>query len=165
MGNATDLGLGAGPAPAEAWTSNANLSTLIERLNTLLMAGQLSASSKTIIQRFLNDRVVSAIATGNPCTVTSPNHGWNNGDTVTISGVTGGSFSSTINASRVITVINANTFTVPVNCTSISGLNLTGALATVVPYTNSAPSDTNKRDRLRAIIHLILTSPDFTIQR
>ena len=165
MGNATDLGLGAGPAPAEAWTSNANLSTLIERLNTLLMAGQLSASSKTIIQKFLYDRVVSAISTGNPCTVTAPNHGWNTGDTVTISGVTGGTFSPTINASRVITVLNANQFTVPVNCTSISGLNLTAALATVVPYTNSAPTDTNKRDRLRSIIHLILTSPDFTIQR
>jgi hypothetical protein len=36
---------------------------------------------------------------------------------------------------------------------------------TNVPYTDSAPSDTNKRDRIRSIIHLILTSADFTIQR
>jgi len=34
-----------------------------------------------------------------------------------------------------------------------------------VAYTDSGPSDTNKRDRIRAIVHLILTSADYTIQR
>ena len=32
-----------------------------------------------------------------------------------------------------------------------------------IAYTDAAPSNTQKRDRLVAIIHLILTSPDFTI--
>ena len=34
-----------------------------------------------------------------------------------------------------------------------------------ISYSNTTPSDTNKRDRLRAIIHLLVTSPDFTIQK
>ena len=59
----------------------------------------------------------------------------------------------------------ATTFTVPVNCTSISGLLLTNSNAGIISYTNAAPSATNIRDRLRNILHLILTSPDYTIQR
>jgi hypothetical protein len=34
-----------------------------------------------------------------------------------------------------------------------------------IAYNNTTPTDTNKRDRLRAIVHLIVTSPDFTIQK
>ena len=34
-----------------------------------------------------------------------------------------------------------------------------------ISYSNTTPSDTNKRDRIRAIIHLLVTSPDFTIQK
>jgi hypothetical protein len=30
---------------------------------------------------------------------------------------------------------------------------------------SATPTDTQKRDRIRAIVHLIVTSPDFTIQR
>ena len=36
---------------------------------------------------------------------------------------------------------------------------------TNIPYNNTTPTDTNKRDRLRAILHFLLTSPDFIIQR
>jgi hypothetical protein len=45
------------------------------------------------------------------------------------------------------------------------------AHVSVVPYnaalttSASAPNETHRRDRLRAILHLIITSPEFTIQR
>lgn len=167
MGNATDAGLGAGPQPGQVWTSNANLSTLIDRLNTLLLAGQLPAAAKTVIQNFVGGQI-SAIGAGNPCTITMPApHGLKTGDSVTITGVTGGTFSSSINATFTITVPNGSTttFTVPVNCTSITGLSLSNSNAGIIPYTNATPTPTNIRDRLRAILHLILTSPDYTIQR
>lgn len=167
MGNATDSGLGAGPQPAQVWTSNANLGTLIDRLNTLLLAGQLPAGAKTIIQNFVGGPI-SAINTGNPTLITLPAaHGLKTGDAITITGVTGGTFSSSINATFTITVPNGslNTFTIPVNCTSVAGLNLANSTAGIIPYTNATPSATNIRDRLRAIVHLILTSPDYTIQR
>ncbi len=93
MGNAVDIGgLGAGPQPTQAWTSNANLGALIDRMNVLLVSGQLTAAGKATIQAFVSN--------------------------------------------------TAN-----------------------VAYTDAAPSDTNKRDRCRAILHLILTSADYTIQR
>jgi Protein of unknown function (DUF1800) len=92
MGNAVDLGLGAGPQTGQAWTSNANVSTLIDRMNTLLVAGQLSASARATIAAFVTN-------------------------------------------------------------------------TTNIPYNNTTPTATNKRDRTRSIIHLILSSPDFTIQR
>ena len=82
-----------------------------------------------------------------------------------ISGVSNGVFSPSINSTFTITRTGASTFTVPVNCTSISNLNLSNSTVGIIPYTNASPSDTNKRDRLRTILHLILTSPDFAIQR
>jgi hypothetical protein len=166
-GNATDLGLGAGANPALPWTDNANLDSLIDKLNILLVSGQLPAAVKPIIQNLLtHERTVSAITLGNPCTITtSAAHGLTTGDGITLSGVTGGTFSPTINATYTVTVTGANTFTVPVNYSSASGVNITAARASYVPYNNTTPTDTNKRDRIRAIVHLILNSPDFVIQR
>jgi uncharacterized protein (DUF1800 family) len=166
MGNATDSGLGAGPQPAQVWTSNANLGTLIDRLNTLLVAGQLPAAAKSVIQNFVGGQIAS-ISVGNPATVTMPAaHGLKTGDAITITGVTGGTFTGgSINATFTITANSPTTFTIPLNCTSVSGLNLSNSNAGIVPYTNATPSATNIRDRLRAITHLILTSPDYTIQR
>ena len=166
MANATDLGLGAGSATAEAWTSNTNLPVLIDRLNTLLMAGQLSSSAKTIIQNFLTyERSIASIARGNPCTVTTTAaHGLVSNESITIAGVSGGTFSPTINGTYTVTVTGASTFTVPVNF-SAGTATATNARVSYVPYTNAAPTDTQKRDRLRSIIHFILSSPDYTIQR
>jgi hypothetical protein len=98
MGNATDLGLGAGSTPTVPWTNDQNVGALIDRMNTLLMAGQLPASGKAIIQNF----------------------------------------------------ITANT-----------GTNL----YTNIAYNNTTPTDTQKRDRIRAVIHFIISSADFNIQR
>jgi uncharacterized protein (DUF1800 family) len=167
---------GAGPQTSQAWTSNANLPTLIDHLNTLLCAGQMSATARSYIENFLlYERTISAIPVSNPCAITtSAAHGLATGNTVTLTGITGGTFrnlantaNATVNATWPIIVTGANTFTLngDIRCTSTSGLNLTTARVSYVPYTNSTPSDTNKRDRIRAIMHLILTSPDFTIQR
>jgi hypothetical protein len=92
MGNAVDLGLGAGDNAAQAWTSNANIDRLFDRLNTLLVGGQMSTSARTTVLSFVQN--------------------------------------------------TAN-----------------------IPYNNTSPSVANKRDRLRAVLHLILTSADYTTQR
>jgi uncharacterized protein (DUF1800 family) len=163
MGNAVDLGLGAGPQPAQLWTSNANLGALIDKLQTLLIAGQLSTEAKATIQNFLY-KTISSVGTGNPALVTSPAHGLLTGDSIIISGVGGGTPS--INATYTVTKVNNDTFTIPVNVTvAPTPAQLAAAHYSFVSYNNATPTDTQKRDRLRAIVHFILTSPDFTIQR
>jgi hypothetical protein len=164
--------LGAGPQTGQAWTSNANLSTLVDRLNTLLLGNALPAAVKAEILSLVGHRSIASISTGNPCTVTTTApHGYGTTGTtesVAISGVTGGIFTPSINSNNnthTVTITGANTFTVPVNCTSIAGINLSNAVFSVVFYNNGGPDDTDKRDRLRLILHLLLTSPDFTIQR
>jgi len=180
-GNAVDTAgspgavLGAGPTASEAWTSNANLPTLISRLNTLLAAGRLSAASQTAINDFLSyERTISSIAVSNPLVITtSASHGLTVGESVTISGVSGGTFrniantaNATINSTWEIQSVTSTTITLKdIRCTSTSGLSVANGRVSYVPYTNSNPSDTNKRDRLRAILHFIISSPDFIIQR
>jgi uncharacterized protein (DUF1800 family) len=180
MGLATTDGLGAGPQPTQAWTSNANLPTLISHMNTLLAAGQLSSTATTTILNFIG-RQVTSITTGSPCTFNMGTaHGLQVGDSVTVTGITGGTWSgasTTGNGTFFVTAVpttssfrlaTATTGGTNLNCTSTTtngGLNLTNSTAGIIAYTNSAPTTTNTRDRVRAIIHLILTSPDFTIQR
>jgi hypothetical protein len=161
--------LGAGSQTGQTWTSNANLSTLISRLNTLLVAGQLPTAATDKIRNFVG-RQISSITPGNPCIIsygtgTANEHGLQNGDSITISGVTGGTFSPTINGTFTVTRLDANRFTIPVTFSSGSVPNLANSVCGIIPYTNSAPTDTEKRDRLRSIIHLILSSPDYIIQR
>ena len=66
-----------------------------------------------------------------------------------------------------ITVVDEDTFTVNnVQCLTSPGSVTTDHVSPVVYNQGTTnPSTTNKRDRLRAIIHMILASPDFTIQR
>ena len=69
---------------------------------------------------------------------------------------------------RVLTVILIGTLS-----TLLLGGQLSSSARTVIinyvgnntnfPYTT--PTNTQMRDRVRAIVHLLLTSPDFTIQR
>jgi hypothetical protein len=101
------------------------------------------------------------------------------GDSITISGVSGGTFrnaADTANVSinqtfTVLAVPSTTSFTLNISggirCTSTSGLSVTNAFAGTggVPYNNGSPSATHIRDRLRSVIHFILTSPDYTIQR
>jgi uncharacterized protein (DUF1800 family) len=173
-----DLGLGVPALTSVPWTHNQNLVTLIDQMSTLLMAGQLSAQAKDVIKNFVATPITSispGTPASNPCVVvTTVDHKLNTGDTVLISGVTTGTFSpaATFNNStvaRTVTVTDARTFTVTgVTCSSAATpVGLTDAHVSAVQYNQgtTAPTDTQKRDRLRAIIHLILTSPDYTIQR
>ena len=87
-------------------------------------------------------------------------------------GVSTGTISPSLNSTttaRTITVTSPTTFTATsVNCTvAPDATGLANAHVSPVIYNNgsTAPTDAEKRDRLRAIIHLILTSPDYTIQR
>ena len=73
------------------FTSNTGIPGLVDSLNSLLLAGQLSASARTQIMNYVNN-------------------------------------------------------------------------TTNFPY-NSPPTYTQMRDRVRAVVHLLLVSPDFTIQR
>lgn len=70
---------------------------------------------------------VSAISTGNPCTVTTASpHGLVPGNSVTIAGVTGGTFTTSINGVQPVTIVNSTSFTVPVECTSNVGITAPG---------------------------------------
>jgi uncharacterized protein (DUF1800 family) len=170
--NASDLGLGAPVNAGVPWTHNQNIDRLIDQLTTLLMAGQMPAQAKQIM-RDLVALPIQSISATSPCTVTTVRpHGYTTGQSVCISGVTDGAFSASVNSSstaRVITVTGANTFTLTgVNCTGApSAGGVANAHASQIIYNqgNSNPSATERRDRIRAILHLILTSPDFTIQR
>ncbi len=178
--NATDLGLGAGTQTGQPWTNNANLSDLIDQMSLLLVANGVSTTTRTYIREFLY-RTISSIPVSNPCSITTATpHGLisdsTTTDSITISGVTGGTFRNSadtanvsINQTFTVTVTSDTTFTLNISggirCTSTAGLNLADAHFSPVSYNNTTPSDTNKRDRLRAILHLILTSPDYTIQR
>lgn len=172
-GNAgTNLGLGAASTTTVPWTHNQNIVQLVDHMSVLLTSNQLSTATKSRIRNFVSQPIAS-ITTGNPCTVnTNGPHGYATGQSVCISGVAGGTFSASVNSNstaRVITVVDADTFTMTgVNCTvAPSAANLTDAHASQVVYNQgtTTPSATERRDRFRAILHLILTSPDFTIQR
>ena len=57
------------------------------------------------------------VAATNPCQITSAGHGLTSGQIVSIASFTTGTFSPSINAKFAVNVIDANTFTVPVDCT------------------------------------------------
>jgi hypothetical protein len=169
--DATNLGLGAPTNTTVPWTHNQNTAELINQLDKLFQAN-LSTSAKTNIRNLLGLQI-SSISTGNPCTVnTTVPHGYTTGQSVCISGVTNGTFSPTVNSTsstRVITVVDADTFTVTgVNCTAAPNASgLTNAHASQIIYNQgtTTPGASERRDRIRAILHLIFSSPDFTIQR
>jgi uncharacterized protein (DUF1800 family) len=174
MGSASaDLGLGAPANGGLSWTHNQNLAGLIDQISTLLGAGQLSASAKAVIKNFVSTPIASIGVHASSCTVTtSVPHNLNSGDTVLISGISDGTFggvAGSLNSTtvlRTITKTGADTFTIPLACTvAPSAAGLANAHVSVVPYNQGAPNDIHKRDRLRSIVHLILTSPDYTIQR
>lgn len=173
-GNAANLGLGAPSNTGVPWTHNQNVAALVDQLATLLTANQMTPSAKQIVRDFVSLPIAS-IGTGNPCVVnTSRPHGYATGQTVFLSGVTGGTFSpagafGSNSTGRTITVIDEDTFTVTgVSCTAApGGTQVANAHASQVAYDQGStnPSATQRRDRIRSILHLILTSPDFTVQR
>ena len=176
------LGTGPGALP---WAHNNNLDALIDELNSRLMAGKLSSTgvnnyvsnprvivnAKQAIKDFILTQapvllpIVSITSPSNPCEIRVTGHGLNVGDTVIVSGVTGGTFASTggpssINSTfTVIAVNSANRFTVGINCVNTTGINVTNGK--ILPALNT----TTARDRIRSVVHLLVTSPDFTIQK
>ena len=173
-GNAANLGMGAPSNTGVPWTHNQNIAALVDQLATLLTANQMPAAAKQIVRDFVSLPIAS-IGTGNPCVInTVQPHGYATGQTVFLSGVTGGTFSpagafGSSSTGRTITVVDADTFTVTgVSCTAApSGIQVADAHASQVAYDqgSSNPSATHRRDRIRSILHLILTSPDFSVQR
>lgn len=145
------------------WASDANLSALIDEMNKLLMAGQMTSAMKTLVQNYaqgLSAKAITGIsASGATTTLTVNGHGLVAGQSVTISGVTGGTFTPTINGTFTISSATTNTFTVPVTRNSSTGQSFTNALAASASYPNLY------RDRVRAIIHLIVISPEYGIQK
>lgn len=150
-------------------TSDAGISALIDELAALLVGVPLETATKDAIMNFVKGGKISSISTGNPCTITTNvPHNRTVGQTfsVTISGVTGGTFSPTINTTYTATATGSSTFTVPVNCSSITGLNVTNAGYPVTfPMSSPTPTNQQMRDRVRAIIHLILTSAEYAVQK
>ncbi len=178
-GNATNQNLGAPASTTVPWTHNQNIDTLINQLCLLLTADQVPTAAKTAM-RDLVALPIASIQVGTPCIVnTTRPHGYTTGQSVCISGLSStnsenGTFSVadtfvSSSTARVITVVDADTFTVTgVNCTQApTATGVANAHASQIIYNQGSanPSATERRDRIRAILHLILTSPDFTIQR
>ena len=95
------------------------------------------------------------------CSLSVTGHGLTTGQTITLYGVTGGAFTPAINAAHVATNNgNTNSFLVPVTRNSSTGLSTTNARISIV---GGFPDLI--RDRIRVVVHFIVTSPDFTIQK
>jgi uncharacterized protein (DUF1800 family) len=173
-GNAATLALGAPSNTGVPWTHNQNLAALVDQFATLLTANQMTPAAKQIVLDFVGLPIAS-IGTGTACVVNTVRpHGYTTGQTVFLSGVNGGTFSpvgafGSNSTGRTITVVDADTFTVTgVGCTAApSGAQVADAHASQVAYDQGSPnpSATQRRDRIRSILHLILTSPDFSVQR
>jgi hypothetical protein len=163
-------------------TSDASISGLIDTLADLLVGAPLLPSTKSTILNFVTyKRAITSISIASPCVITtSAAHGLATGDRVTINDVvvsgttfTGGSTS--INGSFVVTVTGPSTFTVSSIATTPVAVNRTGggtitynnANASYFPMNipNPGPTNLQKRDRVRAIIHLIITSAEYAVQK
>ncbi len=83
-------------------------------------------------------KTITANSLANPTVVSATAHGFETGDTVTIAG---SNSTPTIDGSRVVTVINANSFSVPVNVT-VAG---TAGTATFASDAGGRAAGTEKR--------------------
>ncbi len=90
-------------------------------------------------------------------------HGLTTGTSVTISVITGGTFTGSINGTYNITATSSTAFTVPVPCSSTTGVSVANAVVSF-DTTNSMPAQL-MRDRVRAVLQLILTSAEYSIQK
>ena len=160
--------------------SDAAIPGLIDTLAKLLVGAPLEANTKNTIQNFVTYRqVITNISQASPCVVTtSLPHGLVTGNQIVINDATGGSFSggtTAINNNFIVTVTGASTFTigtvaspsVAVNCTNNTTISYTNANVSYFPMNipNPGPTNLQKRDRVRAIIQLILTSAEFAVQK
>ena len=159
--------------------TDAGISGLITELANLLCGVPLETATQTTIQNFVTYRkAITNISQASPCVITAAGHGLVTGNQIAINDTTGGTFtggSSSINGSWIVTVIDANTFristvaTTPVaeNCTASGTIVYTNANISNFPMNipNPGPTNLQKRDRVRAILHLILTSAEYAVQK
>ncbi len=75
-------------------------------------------TNSTVLGAGATSAFTAVAQVSNPCILTATGHGLLTGQNVLISGITDGTFSPTINANLMVTVIDADTFTVPVSCTA-----------------------------------------------
>ena len=147
-------------------TSDAGLPALVDTLSTLLMGQTLSTTKRDAIVNYVKSKPITAIGTGATCLITANNHGFANGDTINISGVGGGSFTGVgINANHVVTYVNTNQFRIPITCNNTTGLVLMDARAGYLPFTLPTPTTGQMRDRVRAVVYFLISSPDYAIQK
>ena len=147
-------------------TIDSGINGLITELANVLVGAPLETATQTTIKNFVAGKAITAIATGSPCIITVPSHGLANGNSITIYGVSGGTFTPAINATYTVSNVTANTFTVGVNFSNSTGLVLTGAAIGNFPMNYpTTPSNLQMRDRVRAIIHLIITSAEYAVQK
>jgi hypothetical protein len=163
-----------------AKTQDSGVPALIDELAGILVGAPLSATAKSIIQNFVTyKQAITNISQASPCVVTTATaHGLTSGNQIAINDVTGGTFSggtTAINGSFIVTVVDATHFRigtvattpVAVNCTNNTTINYTNANVSNFPMNipNPGPTNLQKRDRARAIIHLILTSAEYAVQK
>jgi len=79
-----------------------------------------------------DETTITDISVANPTVITAAGHGLQTGQEVTIAGSTGGT--PTVNGSRIVTVVDEDTFTIPVNV-SVAGTGGTVAAGAVVDRT------------------------------
>lgn len=115
------------------------------------------ATTGILIKRGASDmsivKNITSNSIANPTVVTATAHGFSNGDTVLIQGVTGSIPS--INGSFVISNVLTNSFTVPVNVTTggTGGTaTLMGALTTIAEIVNTTPPGYS-RNKLETTTH------------
>jgi uncharacterized protein (DUF1800 family) len=152
-------------------STTTGVNALIDSLNTLLCAGQLNSGTKDAIRNYiLYSKAITSISSPGTATFTVAGHGLSVGEVVTISGVGGGTYSgasTSANGTFTVLAVTANTFTLWNGTTALScsgsptPAQLTGSAVTLFPTS----SGTNVRDRIRAIVHLIISSAEYTIQK
>ena len=159
--------------------TDAGIPGLITELANLLCGAPLETATQATIQNFVTYRkAITNISQASPCVITAAGHGLVTGNQIAINDTTGGTFSggsSSINGSWIVTVIDANTFRiatvattpVAVNCTASGTIVYTNANISNFPMNipNPGPTNLQKRDRVRAILHLILTSAEYAVQK
>jgi uncharacterized protein (DUF1800 family) len=145
--------------------TQSSLQTLTGTLSALLAGGYVSSTTQSSIASYVSSSVtgtaISSGTTGNPATINlATPHGLAIGSqpSVTISGVSG---FSALNGTFTATVTTPTQFTVPVNYTG--GGNLSSASFTV--GTAGVITQPLMRDRVRAIVQLIITSAEYAIQK
>ncbi len=100
-----------GDALAEVLAEAVGLANTTEDTSLTLFLGGASAAIRRHVGDFLYG-AIGAISIANPCIVTSPGHGLETGQVITISG---SDCTPTIDGAQTVTVLSADTFSVPVN--------------------------------------------------